>query len=324
MFNPEFSNPEKPPERFTQILSPEQVFDSSIIEAKKQAKSVAEMLEKAGPGMKNIDVELRITPESSRKNEVSSPKHKKIQIIWKSKNNYMLELIPVTEGKGVDSVVVGYSGRYGRAEKDGEKTEFRFGKDVVSLEQLYGCPKGIRLIIFPTKDRWSIERDTLHFRSDAFNLYMGLGFLLNDMRWMVVGNHEIGHIPKDDIGPMVSNENSAWTRAKTQLANTIIGRGLQKEVATGSERGPFDIYRKPQTKSDLTIGMIERFGITSHFLQGNANIPRSWRGKESIERVLRLFGEHILQAQQAFDRFLVKKKSFERDFDEDILSWKKH
>jgi hypothetical protein len=65
---------------------------------------------------------------------------------------------------------------------------------------------------------------------------------------------------------------------------------------------------KPRRGNDVTVGRIERYGITSHYQAGNAKIPDSWerpqsRNAYSVSEIMREFKGKIEEAQNAFDDF---------------------
>jgi hypothetical protein len=134
-------------------------------------------------------------------------------------------------------------------------------------------------------------------------LYMGLGFLFMSEKWMYIGFHEVGHFPNED------DENKAWTKGKKKHAEIYRkNRNAQVAVANGESGGLFGVLEKPQRSNDVTVGRIERYGITSHYQAGNAQIPDSWkrpqsRNAYSISEIMSEFKGKIEEAQYAFDAF---------------------
>jgi len=286
------------------LKTPEQVFDSDLEKAKKEAEKVAErILRSDGSHRQSRGVEVDIDSESVESRRGSKPA---IQITWAGKfdkQGIMLSLDPISEGKGIESGVLAYKGSYGVAKRN-QAGEFDLIDDpskTLSLEKLFQVPQGIDLYIKPTITRWAIGQDELSFLwgENARTLYMGLGFLLlgeKGHKWMYIGMHEAGHLPNEN------DENKAWTAANLNYASLYRGKKeIIKQIISSQNHGRFDILEKPSYGNNLTIGKIVKYGLVSHALAGNAKIPEQWTENSKI--TMDEFGRKIVEAQEAFDSF---------------------
>ena len=264
-----------------EVLShPEQVFDSDIESARRESEEVRRSLERTGEITRRIEGA-----------EFGSSAGK-IRILWPASSDEatFLLLDPITEGKGVETGVLGYIGSYGRARKKDSKWEVL---ERQSLEELFGVPDNLKIIVRPTVDRWAVGKDptTALFGENARTLYMGLGFLLLGQEWMYVGMHEAGHLHQ---GP---DENKAWTWANKESARR--NRPDKERIIAGESSGQFGILKKPAWYNKApTIGDLERYGLVSHFMAGNAHIPKHW--EKRTETTVRKFKGIIERAQDQY------------------------
>lgn len=286
------------------LKSPEQVFDSDLEQAKKEAQKVAErILRNKGSHRESRGVEVDIETESAESKKRSK---RSIQITWagmSDQRGIMLSLDPISEGKGIESGVLAYKGRYGVAKRNshGEFDLVNDASKILSLEELFHVPSGMDLYVKPTVTRWAIGQDEVSLMrgENARTLYMGMGFLLlgeKGHKWMHIGMHEAGHLPNEN------DENRAWTTANTNYAGLYHDQkeSIQR-IKNGQDHGKFDLLEKPFYGTDLTIGKIMRYGLVSHALAGNARIPYQWA--ENAKRTMSEFGRKIVEAQEAFDSF---------------------
>lgn len=293
--------PERGPEIRSETLelirNPEQVFDSSLEKARQEADKVErdllriENLHKASGGAE-IHIETSVA-ETERAIQQSS-----IKIVWASpyeKSGTMLEFIPVSVGKGMEGGLLGYKGFYGYAQR--KKDTFQFeSNNIISLENLYKTPENTKLLVHPTVSRWAVGKDLIT-PEGMTDLYIGLGMLLKAEEWMYIGFHEAGHLPSEQ------DENQAWRKGKVNHASYYRGKkDAISSIAHGKSHGLFGVLKKPSPwVNALTVGRIERLGITSHATIGNAYLPDQWaqKSEESLDDLRRT----ILNAQFAYDNF---------------------
>ena len=287
--------------------SPEQVFDSDRSKAERESNELQRMLSRVESLHKrNGGAELHIETSSIEKGP--STHAKSIKIVWCGRyddEGTMLQLDPITEGRGPEAGVFGYKGRFGKAIRKDDNFVLSPKSKPVTLEQLFGCPEGTDLRVKPTVHRWAVGKDELSAMGgeDTYTLFMGLGFLLMDQKWMYIGFHEAGPLPHQN------DENSAWTTGKRNHAKIYKGnRDLQKAISSGKHTGLFGVLEKPFRSRDLTVGKIERYGITSHYLAGNSKLPESWKNEDyskgiTVKEVMDDFDRRIEEAQFSFDEF---------------------
>ena len=294
--------PELSRETLEILRTPEQVFDSNIEKARKESERVAERLRQIREEHKNsrgVEFDLE--------SKIGRGMAKTIQITWadwRDQRGMMLSLDPITEGSGPESGVFGYKGRYGLAKRVKNGFEYENGTSgVLTLERLFMVPEGISLIVRPTMVRWAIGADELSmpYGDKTKTLYMGLGFLLlggKGHKWMHIGMHEAGHLPDEN------DENKAWTTANRNYASLTRGdKERIRQIVMGKGRGRFDLLEKPFYGSGPTIGKIAKYGLVSHALGGDAKVPDAWL--KGAGRTMEEFGDKIIEAQQAFDSFIM-------------------
>lgn len=276
---------------------PEQVFDSDKEMAQEEARELAKRLERIGETKREGSNAIFETMETE-----SPGGAPQIQIAWPAKKGVpstMLRLIPHTEGQGPESGIFGYSGEYGITNEVSGKHEFDI--EPMSLEELFGVPKDINLIIVPTATRWAIAKDQMAvaFGENTRTLYMGLGFLFRGPEFMQVGMHEAGHLAGGANGTHTHNENKAWTFANRRYA--ALHDGLKDQVIAGKNTGLFDLLKRPMPYGNsTTIGKIARYGLTSHAIAGgDAHISKQWR--DQSERTMDEFKSLIELADQDYD-----------------------
>ena len=236
---------------------PHEVFDSPIEKAKIEALQVQKDLEGRAVHRRLRDTESHIEAEEWGRAPT-------IQIVWPSGYNtgMALELHPIQEGRGPEAGVFGYTGTYGSARRDGQQWQLQDGN---MLEDLFNAPANARLIVWPTIDRFAIEKDRQMqdmFGDNTWTLYLGLGFLYLGHQWMHVGMHEAAHITTPD-------ENEAWFLANKEYARRH--KPIKDAVLSGRTTGLFELLQKPDRSywnTRPTIGDIVNYGLVSHFIGG--------------------------------------------------------
>lgn len=271
---------------------PEEVFDSEPDKAEHQSQEVIERLIRAREISRRSD-EVRLdTIETGR----TTPPV--IEIFWPDKPgalSALLRLTPMSEGKGFESGVFGYTGAYGAAVRKG--SVYSFVDNGTSLEETFGVPEELSVIVKPTIDRWAIEsnaQDRTIFGENVRTLYMGLGFLFLGREWMFVGMHESGHLPDND------DENVAWNIASRRYARAHKAR--KEGIVSGEDTGEFDLLKRPILHGGSpTAGDIIRYGLTSHARNKNAKLPSAWAGERMVENTIEEFKRLILRANGAYE-----------------------
>lgn len=270
-----------------------EVFDSDLERAQQEHRQTLERLRRLG------EIERRGRyAEMSVEIEGGNIHFPSIQIAWpvNPSSAYLLQLDPITTGKGMESGIIAYRGSYGTASRDQEAWELDTD-DMVSLESLFGVPPPLNLAIKPTITRWAVAADELAvvMGVNTRTLYVGLGLLLLGHQWLHIGSHEAGHLPN------TTNENEAWFKANKLYARRHKPR--KGSVISGEFRGLFDLLRKPSGwySPQPTIGEIVKYGLTSHFLGGQVRIPDTW--KRDGERTLRTFDQIREEAYEEFRHF---------------------
>lgn len=273
---------------------PWEVVDSPLDAALKQHRLTAERI--AGNigverHLRNVDIaielgETRSTPPS-------------FQIAWPidSQHAMLLDLAPMSEGRGPESGTFGYTGRYGLA-KPGKKAIWKFTSEAASLEQLYGVPSGLHLIVMPTVTRWAVAKETevtSLYGENARTLYMGIGLLLLGHQWMHIGFHEAGHLPD------TNDEIEAWQKGNSKYAIRHVPE--KKYILSGKSKGLFDILDEPQwNPRKPTIGEIMKYGLAFPWSEHGPKIPDTWR--RDAEKIQRKFTRVIEEAHEAFEQGL--------------------
>lgn len=270
--------------------NPREVFDSNPKSADAESKKIRRLISpEKGLVAAKRQVEVYVAPEKV------TGQAENLYLLWPRNDEYATGLIlqPVSEGSGAEAGVMAYTGQYGVAQK--EQGHWQFMRDqCVSLDKAFGVPKGLTLMVKPTVHRWSIGRDELSmlYGENVRTLHLGLGLLLLGEQWLYIGRHEAGHLPN------THDENEAWSKANSGFASLHHKR--HKEIVAGADSGLFDILQKPLSRPRYpTIGKVMQYGLTSHYLAGNADIPKIWQ--DSAEKTMRHFSELILDAQSAFD-----------------------
>jgi len=293
-------SPEIRSETLELIRNPEQVFDSDLGKARREAERVeGDILRMEGLHKSSRGVEIHIeTPTSKTETTTDYPP---IRVVWANPNEEsgtMLELVPIPAGTGGEGAILGYKGYYGNAKRTEKSFTFKNGQKV-GLEALFKAPPSTNFVVHPTVGRWAVGED-IFTPIGSTDLYMGLGMLLIGEEWMYIGFHEAGHLP-DRAG-----ENKAWTRGKVNHASYYHGkRELTRQMSRGKSQGLFGVLKKPDRwENTNTVGKIERLGITSHAMGGNAKLPEQWAGmaEESLDDLRRV----IINAQFAYDNFFSK------------------
>lgn len=233
---------------------------------------------------------------SIRKEEQTLPP---LQIAWKidENNALLLHLEPRRIGEGA---IEGYEGYYGSATRSDDGWKFIEG-DKRRLEEVFGAPENIQLLIRPTVDGWSIGRDTLAVIEERFAVYglqMGLGFLLLGPQWLLIGMHELGHIfPQPNE---TDDEREAWLQALRYYAK--LHKGIRDQILDGANPGLFNLLVRKEKREENapTIGDIVRLGMVSHFRgsQPGLLIPPSWR--ENADNTLVELTKITQRARQAY------------------------
>ncbi|MEK7161945.1 MAG: hypothetical protein AAB729_04635 [Patescibacteria group bacterium] len=274
------------------LRTPEQVFDSDAEQAERQSREVLDRLMRKGEISRTSGNAELETIEIGRN---SAPR---IQIAWPSgKNYFLLNLEPITEGKGAEKGVFGYTGSYGTAAKG--RNGYKFSEKV-SLEELFAVPNDLTLIVHPTINRWAIEigvdpATAAAFGKDVRNMYMGMGFLLLGQEWMHVGMHEAGHLPSNP------DENLAWKTANEKYA--AIHKPIKQEIIAGKHTGRFGLLKKPESRyygETPRLGDIAKYGLVSHARANNAKVPAQW----NQEQIMYDFQKIISAADEAYEYFI--------------------
>lgn len=275
-----------------QLKTPGQVFDSDKEQAERQSREVMDRLMRKG--------EIRRTSSNAELEtiEIGRNSAPRIQIAWPAGRSYfLLDLEPITEGKGAEKGVFGYTGSYGPATR--EKNRYKFSEKV-SLEELFAVPDDLTLIVHPTINRWAIETGAnpataAAFGKDARNMYMGMGFLLLGREWMHVGMHEAGHLPNNP------DENLAWKTANEKYA--AIHKPIKQEIIAGKNTGRFGLLKNPESRyygETPRLGDIAKYGLVSHARAHNTKVPAQW----DQEQITRDFQRIISAADEAYEDFI--------------------
>lgn len=275
------------------LNSPEKAFDSDIESAQKEARELAEQLQRIGKIERNSD------RASFEVREIIDGQASQIQIAWpaqKGSKATMLRLTPHTEGRGKEKGIFGYSGEYGVTEEKSGQLEF-LGTPI-SLKELFGIPKDLEIVVVPTADRWAIEKNGLLseiYGEKTCTLYMGLGFLFRGQEFMHIGMHEAGHLPDNP------DENKAWTFANQRYAK--MHKPKKEEILSGRDAGLFGLLKRPERYgTSSTIGKIMSYGLISHSIDGKTRISAQWRKKK--DEIMREFRDVIMAANDDYDYFI--------------------
>ena len=274
------------------LRNPEQVFDSDLERAQRESEKVLDELIRAGRMERRLPgVEFIVEREGA----VAAPS---IQIICPKSEAQATQLClsPLVTSRGPEAGILGYIGTYGIGKRK-NNSWVPVAARTYPLEHIFAAPVGVHFVVMPTVDRWAVGRDVLSLPSgNSYELYMGLGFLLLGERWMHIGMHEAGHLPD------VDDENEAWHLANTRYAG--LHKGSHGIVIHDNSFGLFDLLTRPDSKFSThpTIGQIEQYGLTSHFVGGNAWLPRIWRKK--ADTTIRRFEGIIAEAQRAYGHVL--------------------
>lgn len=279
------------PELLELLKNPLEVFDSPIEKAQKQHRDLMEHL-KQRRDVHRIGKELEVSIET-----VVSASVPTIEIAWPIDRDtaMLLQLNPITEGKGSEKGVLAYRGIYGLAKKPRLDWQLDPQKSY-SLEQVFGIPDGLNLVIKPTIDRWAIAKDEMAvlFGDKTRTLFMGLGFLFLGHQWMHIGMHEAGHLPD------THDENKAWEKANTMYARRH--RQYKKEIINQRYLGQFELLKRPNWYSHTpTLGKIMKYGLVSHSF-GGTRIPKHW--KADALKTMEDFQSVIQQAHDAYTHVL--------------------
>ncbi len=268
---------------------PEQVFDSDLNSADREFNQLMQRLTRRGEiyrsGERASFHALETTPGSLPA----------IQIAWPEPNGncMVLRLSPHVENKGPESVALAYSGEYGLGKRRGDKYEYK----LIPLSELYGIPKDLNIVVKPTATRWAIGKDDMAvaYGENTRTLYMGLGFLLLGQEYMHIGMHESGHLPNNP------DENIAWEWANKYYAS--LNRPNRDKIVEGHSQGIFHLLKKVDPYGRVpTIGKIVQYGLVSHSLAKNADIPVQWQQKS--EQIMREFDGVIDRADEAYEYFI--------------------
>lgn len=284
---------ETPGENLELLKTPEQVFDRSPEQARSESAQTIERLSRAG----EIHREGRNAEFETVETGLHNPPT--IQIFWPEKRGApaaLLRLTPISEGKGAEASVFGYTGSYGPAIKTEKGYEFVNGESR-SIEETFGAPEGMRFIVKPTPLAWAVEKNNLDqavFGENSRNLYIGLGLLFLGREYMFVGMHEAGHLPDNH------DENVAWRIASSQYAKV---HKLRKEsIIKGDDTGEFDLLKRPNGEREITAGKIIRYGLSSYAKDGEAKIPERWRKDGRLEKTIREFQQILIRANDEYER----------------------
>lgn len=288
-----FESRRRPSPELSELLeNPSEVFDSSVQAAERENKLVMENVAQAGEvNRRTENAELIIEKEGKSR-------HSTIQIAWPVDQHtaMVLQLNPISEGRGHEGSIFAYLGTYGVATK--QQREWQLDPErSLSLEQLFGVSDGLRLLVKPTIDRWAIGKDKLTtelFGESARTLYMGLGFLFLGHQWMHIGFHEAGHLPD------THDENEAWLKANRVYSQRHKPR--KDEIIEQKYLGLFELLKKPNWFSRTpTVGRITKYGLVSHHV-GGTKIPEHWQS--SATRIMREFRGVIEDANEAYTNTL--------------------
>lgn len=276
------------------LKNPEQVFDSDLEGADRQNKEVISRLVRVGEIERSND---HVDFETIEMGSGSAPR---IQIVWpvSSGQAYFLNLVPITEGRGIEREIFGYSGEYGLA--SGNRGRYKL-IERISLTELFAVPDDLNIIIQPTINRWAVETvenplTTAIFGKNSRKMYIGLGFLLLGREWMHIGMHEAGHLPENH------DENLAWQIANEKYAE--LHRGIKTDIISGKRSGRFGLLKKKQESryygETPRLGDIVKYGLVSHARANNAKVPAQW-DKDQISSDFRRI---LTAADEAYDNFI--------------------
>jgi len=289
-------------------LHPEWIFDCPIEEAKKEAERVASDLSFKQWREHQLEDERKRAQVKIIRNFESGPEKsgkQTIQIVWSRDDGKttMLNLTQLKEGRGGEGTILGHVGEHGEAiVNDKGKYVFAEGKST-PLAKLFGIPEVFTVVVVPTEVKWAVERGNPLFTSmlgdNCVVIYIGLGTLLMGEEWMLAGFHEGGHLPQDGNLEKPSNdENAAWSVANRRYAQ--IHEGQKEGIVRGKIKGLFHLLHRPTDSSDITIGKLMQWGLTSHWSASqSANIPQHWKRKsnEIIDDLL----SHMAKAHEAYE-----------------------
>lgn len=276
----------------------QEVFDSELdVEAptspaQKSAIEVAEELESIPWGfVKQL--------ENSRVEAVDNGGSKPdIVISWNNSGNSVL-LRPFAEGVGIEAFVYNYRFHYGKT-SDLKKGDVR---GAVGDRELFGVPDWANLLILPTSVRWAVGEDFFSKASGVDNtrsLYVGLGLLMLSEKFLLVGCHEAGHLGETSMAES-NGENKAWENAARYYA---------AHAHDSNSAGRFGLLQPKVLGDGLSIGVIERWGLESHYLAGTPGVrlPDQWRDGQRAAKIEnkkeRLWKPDIGESQREFSKVI--------------------
>lgn len=266
---------------------PEQVVDSPLNFAGKENERVQSLLD--------TNNRLHVTTRNaelaySKKERGSTSTSPVIRISWPIRGNraWALELRGISKGQGPESNGVdGYAGNYGIIERGQDSESF---VESQSIESLFNFPQNVRVMVKPTVARWAIGQDELaeHYGENVQTLFMGLGLLLVNHQFMLIGMHEAGHL----LAKNIDSEMEAW---KIGLNNYKKRHKDRKEgILSGKDTGLFELLQEPSHDRPI-IGDIVKpsFLFTSD--------SGDWGTERKID-ILNKWDRIVQRAEDAFER----------------------